>query len=116
MDLVLLMTPISDGPSGEAPYLPLMLLMVDSESSLVLGFESLSTVEGTDAALVRIPDAITQILQKNNAIPALITARHPILLSALQAYANSYGLKFRESATLPALDEVVDSLLESFGS
>ena len=110
-DLFLMITPISDVPPGEAPYLPLMLIMVDSASGFVLGFETISTREGFDAAMVRIPDAITAVLKKAKVVPAQIAARHPILLSALDSYCGAYGMKCEIDYELPAADEAIESMM-----
>ena len=110
-DLILMLTPIDDGPPGEAPYLPLMLIMVDAASGFVLGFETISTREGFDAAMVRIPDAITAVLKKAKVVPAQIAARHPILLSALESYCGAYGMKYEIDYDLPAANEAIESLM-----
>ena len=110
-DLILMITPINDVPPGEAPYLPLMLIMVDSASGFVLGFETISTREGFDAAMVRIPDAITAVLKKAKVVPAQIAARHPILLSALDSYCGAYGMKCEIDYELPAADEAIESMM-----
>ncbi len=110
-DLMLMLTPINDVPPGEAPYLPLMLIMVDGASGFVLGFETISTKEGFDAAMVRIPDAITAVLKKAKVVPAQIAARHPILLSALESYCGAYGMKYEIAYDLPAANEAIESLM-----
>lgn len=110
-DLILMITPLTDVPPGEAPYLPLMLIMVDSASGSVLGVETISTREGFDAAMVLIPDAITTTLKKAKVIPAQIAARHPILLSALESYCGAYGMKCEIDYELPAADEAIESMM-----
>jgi len=110
-DLLLMITPISDVPPGEAPYLPLMLIMVDAASGFVLGFETISTREGFDAAMVRIPGALTAVLKKAKVVPAQIAARHPILLSALESYCGAYGMKCEIDYELPAADEAIESMM-----
>ncbi len=110
-DLVLMLTPINDVPPGEAPYLPLMLIMVDTASGFVLGFETIPTKEGFDAAMVRIPDALTGVLKKAKVVPAQIAARHPILLSALESYCGAYGMKYEIDYDLPAANEAIESMM-----
>jgi hypothetical protein len=110
VDLVLMLTPMTDVPPGEAPYLPLMLLMVNSSSGLVMGFETLSTKEGLDAAMVRIPDAITGLLKKAKIIPGKIAARNPILISALASYCDAYGMDYEIDAELAMASEAIESL------
>ncbi|MFZ4774036.1 MAG: DUF7309 domain-containing protein [Terrimicrobiaceae bacterium] len=110
-DLILMLTPIRDVSQGEAPYLPLMLIMVDAESGFVLGFETISTREGFDAAMVQIPSAITGVLKNAKVIPAQISARHPILLSVLESYCGAYGMKCEFDEDLPAATVAIDSLL-----
>jgi len=110
-DLILMLTPINDVPPGEAPYLQLMLIMVDAASGFVLGFETISTKEGMDAAMVRIPDALTAVLKKAKVVPAQIAARHPILLSALESYSGAYGIKCEIDYDLPAASEAIESIM-----
>lgn len=110
-DLMLMLTPINDVPRGEAPYFPLMLIMVDAASGFVLGFEMISTKEGFDAAMVRLPDTITAVLKKAKVVPAQIAARHPILLSALESYGGAYGIKCKVDHDLPAATEAIESMM-----
>lgn len=111
-DLLLMTTPIADVPNGEAPYFPMMLLVAESESGLVAGMELFSTADGIDSVFARIPEALTGILKKAKIIPATIAARHPILLSALDAYCNAYGIRYEEDEELPAVDEAAESIMQ----
>ena len=100
-DLIWMTTPILDVPPGEAPYFPLTLLVADSASGLLVGAEIISTVEGVDAAYARIPKALTGVLRKAKLAPAVIRARHPILLSLLESYRTAYGIEFESDDLLP---------------
>ena len=111
VDLVLTLTPITDVPRGEAPYLPMMLLMVNSTAGLVVEVETLSTKDGLDAAMARIPDAITGLLKKAKFVPTTIAARNPILLSALESYCDVYGMECEFDAELPMAEKAIESLL-----
>lgn len=111
-DLILLLAPVDDVPPGEAPYLPMMLIVVDSDSGMILGAEALSTKDGLDSAIVRIPDALTGVLKKANIIPGTIAARHPILLSMLESYCDSYGIEQEEDQLLTSADTAIESIME----
>ena len=115
LELILMISPISDVPPGEAPYLPMMLIAADSDSGMVVGFEVISTRDGVDAAYARIPEALTGLLRKAGIIPAKILARHPMVLSALMTYRDAYGIEFKMSGSLPAVDEAADSVMQFMG-
>lgn len=114
-DLCLLPAPVGDVPRGEAPYFPLLLLVADAASGIVVGMEMLSTADGVDPAFARIPAALTGILRKAGIIPAAIVARHPVLLSALASYRDAYGIKFEKADTLPAADQAIESIARFMG-
>ncbi len=111
-DLFLMTTPIADVPKGEPPYFPMMLLVADSASGQVVGMELFSTADGIDSVFVRIPGALTAILKKAKMVPAAIAARHPVLLSALHACRDAYGIKFEQNDLLPAADEAAESIMQ----
>jgi len=112
VDLILMPTPISDVPRGEAPYFPMLLIAADSVSGVVLGFELLPTRDGVDSTFVRIPDALTGILRKAGIIPATIAARHPVVLSVLNSFRDAYGIEFEADGRLAAADEAAESLMQ----
>ena len=115
IDLFLMPSPVMDVPEGEPPYMPFMLIVVDSKSTMIIGFELLSTKEGADAAMVRIPDALSKLLRKANIVPTKIAARHPVLCSALTAYCDAYDIKFEANANLKAADEAIASAMSYMG-
>jgi hypothetical protein len=80
MEVALMVAPINDVPKGDPPHLPLILLVVDADAGMIIGFDTLNTREGLDAAFVTLPGAITQILRRANLVPKRIAARHAILL------------------------------------
>jgi hypothetical protein len=111
-DLVLMTTPVADVPHGEAPYFPMMLLVADSASGQVVGMELFSTADGVDSVFARIPEALTGVLKKAKTIPSTIAARHPVLLSALGAYCDAYGIDFEQDEQLLAVDEAAESIMQ----
>ena len=111
MEVALMISPINDVPKGEPPYMPLILLAVDADSGMIIGFDTLDTREGLDSAFVKMPDAINQILKKANLVPKRIAARHAILFSALEAYGKFYGIEIEETDDLPQADAAVEHLM-----
>jgi hypothetical protein len=103
MDLALLTSGIDDVPEGEAPYLPFALLLVDAESSMILGMELIPTADGVDAAFAHLPKAIARTFRQSGSIPSRVAANHPILLSALGALAKVHDFETIPSPDLPAL-------------
>ncbi len=112
MEVALMVAPINDVPEGEPPYMPLILLVVDADSGMILGFDTLNTREGLDAAFVTLPIVINQILKQANLVPARITARHAILLSVLEAYGQTYGIEIEDTDDLPQADAAVEHLMK----
>lgn len=110
MELMLMLTPVGDVPPGEPPYFPFLLLMVASDSGRVLGLEMLSTKDGMDAALVRLPEAIIKLIKQGGAVPSSIAVSHPILHSALEAYGELLGIQIKPQPYLPAADAAMQSL------
>lgn len=110
MELVLMLSPVADVPRGEPPYFPFVVLLAGQDSGLVLGVELLSTKDGLDAALVRLPETIVNLIKQAGAVPSSIAVRHPILLSALEAYGNLLGIKIKPQPFLPAAEEALNSL------
>jgi hypothetical protein len=89
----------------------MLLLVADLASGRIVGMEMFSTVDGIDSIFARIPETLTGTLKKAKIIPATIAAWHPILLSALEAYCDVYGIEFEEEELLPAADEAVESIM-----
>ncbi len=110
MELALMLSPVNDVPRGEPPYFPFLLVLVDSDRGNVLGVELLSTVDGIDAALVRLPEAITRVIRQGGVVPSSIGVRHPVLLSAMEAYGRLHGIECVPRPFLPTVAEALASL------
>lgn len=115
MDLSIMLTPIGDVPRGEAPYFPLILLMAERDSGRVSGMEILSTKDGVDAALVRLPEAIIHVIRQSGEVPLRIAVRHPILHSALEAYGELLGIEIEPRLYLPAAEQATLALHRQMG-
>ncbi len=115
MELGLLLAPLADDRGG-APFLPLVLLLVESQSGCVLGTELLPTNEGVDAALARLPEVITRVIRQKGMVPSVIAARHHVLLSALQAYGKLHRIKVEKRKMLPVAERALQSLKRAMQS
>jgi|GEM_PF-943879 len=115
MDMFLMPSPVADVPPGEPPYFPFLLIAVDAGSGMVHGIELISTKEGVDEALAKIPETITKILRLAKVVPVKIAARHPILCSALEAYGNAYGIKFEAKEKLLAAEMAITHAMSFMG-
>ncbi len=111
--LKMMLTPTANPTSGLAPFFPYILMLVDAESGMVLALNLLSTADGVDAALVQIPDTLTKSLRAAGFVPAVITARHPVLLSALESYGDLHGITCEHDEELPMASMAMDSLQRS---
>lgn len=115
LELSVMLTPIRDVPRGEPPYFPMILLAAESDSGRVSGMELLSTKEGIDAALVRLPEAIIQVIRQTREVPSRIAVRHPILHSALEAYGKLLGIEIEPRVSLPAAEQATLALHQQMG-
>lgn len=111
VELFLMLSPIAEAPKSEPPYFPFALLLADSETGAILGMELLSTRNGVEEAYARIPETLIQVLKRVGVKPAVLAARHPVLLSLLDVFSSAYGISCESDENLDAVDEAMDSLM-----
>lgn len=111
MDLFGMPTPI--GEKGERPRLPYLLMLVDSRSGMIIGFEMM-TVENSLAEMQgQIPMKLAHLLAQTGAVPEAIKIRSESLLALLNPLAKALNIKLVQSDFLPGIDTAMDSMYGS---
>jgi hypothetical protein len=113
MDLVML--PARIGKPGERPRVAYMLLIVDSESGIVLGSDVLAAEEGLEDMHAEIPDTIVESLANLALVPTEIWVRSHVLLIMLAPLAEVLGFELDWQPVLPNLDPAVEFMTQRFG-
>ena len=101
------------GEKGVRPFYPYMLLVVESESGLIVGTELLEPKPSLKEMWGRVPLTLLSQLVRLGIVPERIRVRTPFLCQMLQPLAGELGLEVTASDTLPALDEAKEELLET---
>ncbi len=99
-------------PESDRPLIPYVLLVVDSESGLILGTQLLQAVPSLEAMWGQVDLELVRVLASNRILPARIKVRSAFLHQLLEPLAAELRFKLTRSRTLPALDEARDSLFD----
>lgn len=108
IDLFGMPTPI--GEKGERPRLPYLLMLADSRSGMIIGFEMM-TVENSLAEMQgRIPMKLAHWLAQAGAIPGVLMIRSDSLLELLGSLAKTLNVQLIQSDFLPSIDTAMESM------
>ena len=91
---------------GERPYLPLMILVVDRGSSLILGTETLGAVP----SIPQRQGAVVRLLEKVGILPSEIVVDSSATAQLVESIMQPIGVKLSVGET-PALDDARESLM-----
>lgn len=108
VDCFLLPTPI--GPKGIRPYYPYMLLVVDAQAGVVMGFEMLEPKPSVDAMWGMVPLTLIQQLASTGRLPQEIRVGMPLLMALLKGITDELDIPVKLVSMLPALDAARSSL------
>jgi hypothetical protein len=97
---------------GDRPQLPYSLLLVDADSSFVLGVDVLSADPNLDAMWEGVPAKLTACLQKAGVLPKKVVVRGEEMRRLLAPWAAAIGCEIKASRSLKALDQVRSELLQ----
>lgn len=111
-DFFALPTPI--GEKEQRPFFPYMLLVVESDSGMILGSELLTPEEGMEAMWGVIPLMLLHQLAQAEIVPRKINVRSFLLTQLLQPLAEELGFEIRRETTLRSLNRAKDFFLERF--
>ncbi|MBN1140156.1 MAG: hypothetical protein JXM73_26535 [Anaerolineae bacterium] len=109
------MVPVHVGEKGTRPYFPRMLLVVESESGMVLSTELLRPDPGVDDMWGIVPLTLVQQWVKFGILPRQVRVRSPSLgqLVGLLAQELAFDVQVVDAA-MPALDEAKAFILDRF--
>ncbi|MGB9879181.1 MAG: DUF7309 domain-containing protein, partial [Anaerolineae bacterium] len=111
-DLFALPTPIRE--KGQRPFFPHMLLVVDSNSGMILSTELLTPEEGLEAMWGKVPLTLLYQLAQAEIMPRQINVHSFLLSQLLQPLAEELGFEIRREKALRSLNRAKDFLLERF--
>ena len=109
-DFFMLPTPVHE--KGGRPFFPYILLMVDSQSGMILGTEMLHPETSLEAMWGLVPVNVVSQLARVGILPKEIKVRSDLLFQLLQPVAEELGFKLKKSRSLKSLDAVGESLFQ----
>jgi hypothetical protein len=114
LEVELFVFPARIQEKGARPYLPHMLLVVESQSGLILGNELLSPEPGLAEMWGSIPGKIVHRLAVMGVLPRQIKLRSYRLLALLQLLEEELDVEVKAARRLPELDRAKKALLHRF--
>jgi hypothetical protein len=112
MDLFLM--PIRIGERGERPQFAYMLLVVESESGMVLGSEMLGPDPTLNEMYGALPLNVVHLLAQIGIVPQEIKVRSPMLFQLLQTLTADLKFHLTPSHHLPMLDQAREFITQRF--
>jgi len=99
---------------GERPYFPFMLIIVESQSGMILAGDLLHPNPSLETMWSELPLKFLQLFAGLRAIPAEIRVRSPLLQQLIQTIQPELGFKLKQSNRLPALDSAQNEMTQFF--
>lgn len=90
---------------GDRPFLPYTLLVVDSQSGMILGSDLAVADPDLDAAWLEAQNSVLKVFKRMGGIPWRIVVRDEWQADLFAHIAHHLGIELYVSARLPALDE-----------
>jgi hypothetical protein len=113
LDFFSMPTPVQD--KGERPYFPYMLMLVEGNSGMILGFEMVKPEATREILWGQIPLKVVQKLADFGARPQELRVASDLLLNLLQPLARELPCKLKQVEHLPGLDPAKDALFQFGG-
>ena len=107
--------PVEIQERGERPYMPHMLLMVESESGFILSNELLGPETGLPEMWGSIPMRVAHQLARMGTRPREIRAQTFELFTLIQLLAQELDFEVKQVPRLRSLDRARDALMRRFG-
>ncbi len=108
VDFFVFFSPVQE--QEERPVFPHMLMIVESESGVVMASELLTPTPNMSAMWGSVPMCMAQVLARANIVPTTIQVTNPLLPSLLQPLARELNCKFRQVRSMPALEAAKESM------
>lgn len=109
MDFFMMLTPITD---REPPYYPYMLLLIDAQSGMILGFDMLYIETTLEDMWASVPLAAIKRFGDQGMLPTEIQVSSEQLLEVLKPIAKTLKVKVTLTDYLPALEDAKYALNE----
>lgn len=109
------LVPIHVQEKGERPYMPHMLLMVESESGFILSTELLGPEPGLPELWGSVPMQVVRQLARMETRPREVRVQTNELFALAQLLAQELGFEVTRSPRLRSLDRARQSLMRRFG-
>lgn len=113
MDLFYAPTPI--GEKGKRPYFPKMLMLADSRSGIILGFQLIQPKEDELENYTETGRHIFESLQKLNARPREILVASDLLFDLLKGVNQQFSVKLRQTGDLQAIEAAKEEMFGFLG-
>lgn len=114
IEVDLFMFPSAIKEKEARPFFPYVLLMIDTQSGMILGNEMLKPEPSLEAMWGLIPMKVAHQLARIGTVPKEVTVRSELLSQLLLPLAESLSLKLRRSDILPGIDMAKEFLLQRF--
>ena len=114
LEVDLFLVPIHIQEKGERPYMPHMLLMVESESGFILSTELLGPEPGLPELWGSVPMQVVRQLVRIGTRPREIRVRTFELFALVQLLGQELGFEVKRSPRLRSLEHAQDSLMRRF--
>jgi len=113
IDLFYAPTPV--GERGKRPYIPKMMLLADSRSGMIAGFQMIQPKENELENHTEIGRHVFESLQKLNVRPQEIHVASDDLFDLLKGLNQQLNIKLRQTEDLPAVEAAKEGLFGFFG-
>lgn len=114
IDFFMVTTPIAE--KGSRPCYPYLLLMVETQGKMIIGYDTLLPDSSLEDMWGSIPLNVVNQLARMDIVPNEIKIRSDLLLQMLQPLAEELDFKLTHSRTLPSLDSAKAAMLRYFES
>jgi hypothetical protein len=106
--------PIRIEERGARPYMPHMLLVVETDGGMILGSEFLGPETGLAEMWGSVPVKVVYQIGRAAVLPGRIVVRSPKLGALLRLLAEEVGFEVEVARRLPDLDRAAEALLDRF--
>jgi hypothetical protein len=109
VDLMQLPTPI--GEKGQRPYLPHLMMIADSKSGMILGFEVVKPAKTPLGTRALLPSKLADWMIKNGTRPKELRVGTDLNEDLLQPLAAHLSIKLKQTNSLPSLEMALNGML-----
>lgn len=104
--------PAGIGEPNERPLALYMLILVDRQSGIILGFEALTAEDSLNTMHATVTQKVANLLWQAKVLPKQIIIRSALLCDLLEPLEKEFKIQLRRAHDLPALDEAAASITQ----